>query len=134
MLKALEDQDSNVRWSATGALAQLSSVEVIPELLKALEHQDSDVRGSAAEALEQLGSVEAIPGLLKALEDQDSNIRGSAINALGKISNSKPLAELWRVQFNSSNTPIFYGAIAVIQNRCKFYNHEIARTVLNLDS
>jgi HEAT repeats len=86
------------------------------------------VRRSAAEALGQLSTVEAIPGLLKAIEHQDSFVRGSAAEALGKIGNSKPLAELWKRQFISSETYL-YSAISAIQNRCQYYNHEIAHNL-----
>jgi HEAT repeat protein len=125
LLKALKDQDSDVRWSAAEALGQLGFIEAMPGLLKALEDQDSDVRRRAAYALGQLGSVAAMPGLLKALEEQDSFVREGAVEALGQLGNSKLLAELWKQQFISSETDL-YSVISTIQNRCKYYNHEIA--------
>ncbi|MBD2120179.1 HEAT repeat domain-containing protein [Trichocoleus sp. FACHB-262] len=124
LLKALEDQDSDVRRRAAEALGRIGGVEAISGLLS-YEDQDSDVRRRAAEALGKIGGAEAIPGLLKALEDQDSDVRRRAAEALGELSTSSSLTELWRQQLNSSNTDV-YQAIAAIQNRCKFYNHEIA--------
>jgi len=94
LLKALEDQDSSVRWSAAKALGNLGSVEAIPGLLKALENKVPCVRWNAVYALGMIGNVEAIPGLLKALEDQDSGVRESAVNALGMIGNVEAIPEV----------------------------------------
>ena len=94
LLKALEDSDWNVRWSAADALGKLGLEAAIPGLLQALQVlADSDwdtdaaweVRERAAEALENLGSEAAVPGLLKALEHSDSDVRRRAAEALGNL-------------------------------------------------
>ncbi len=85
LLKALRDEDADVRWQAAEALGQLGSEAAIPRLLIALEHEDAYIRRQAAPVLGQLGSEAAIPGLLIALEDEDAYVRWRAAKALGQL-------------------------------------------------
>ncbi|MDX2228821.1 MAG: HEAT repeat domain-containing protein [Leptolyngbyaceae cyanobacterium bins.349] len=130
LLNALKDPESFVRSSAAKALGELGSDKAIDGLLNALEDSNDSVRSSAAYALGELGNDKAIDGLLNALKDpdsyfrRDSYVRWRAADAIAKIGNPEPLAALWRQQFTSSETYI-YSAISAIQNRCKYYNHEI---------
>ncbi|MBD1888832.1 HEAT repeat domain-containing protein [Coleofasciculus sp. FACHB-SPT9] len=94
LVKALNYEDSDVRWSAADALGKIGSDAAIPELLKALNDENSDVRWSAANALGNIGSDAAIKELLKALNDEDSDVRWSAAYALGKIDSDAAIKEL----------------------------------------
>ena len=51
LLKALEDENRNVRVMAAAALGQLQGEAAVPVLLKALEDKNRNVRVRAVEAL-----------------------------------------------------------------------------------
>ena len=85
LIKALEEENSNVRSSAASALGKIGSEAAIPGLVQAIEDADSAVCLSAASALGKIGSEAAIPGLIKALKHADSAVRWRAAETLGKI-------------------------------------------------
>nr|WP_228014693.1 HEAT repeat domain-containing protein [Fortiea sp. LEGE XX443] len=85
LLKLLEDENSDVRSSATDALGEIKSETAIPGLLKLLEHGNSDVRRNVADTLGEIKSKTAIPGLIQLLKDENSFVRYSAASALGAI-------------------------------------------------
>ncbi|MBF2017603.1 MAG: HEAT repeat domain-containing protein, partial [Rivularia sp. T60_A2020_040] len=88
LIKLLEHEDLDVRWSAADALVKIESEAAIPGLISLLEHEDSDVRSRAASALGEIKSSAAIPGLISLLEDEDSSVRSRAASALGEIKSS----------------------------------------------
>jgi HEAT repeat protein len=94
LVKALNDEDSYVRWRAADALGKIGSDAAINELVKALNDEDSYVRWRAADALGKIGSDAAINELVKALNDEDSYVRWRAADALGKIGSDAAINEL----------------------------------------
>ncbi|KAB8321329.1 HEAT repeat domain-containing protein [Tolypothrix campylonemoides VB511288] len=66
--------------------------------------------------------TQAVPALILAL-NHDSSVRRSAADALGKIGNSEILSRMWELRL----TRVYdtKDVILKIQERCKFYNHEI---------
>ncbi|MGB3404219.1 MAG: HEAT repeat domain-containing protein, partial [Microcoleaceae cyanobacterium] len=85
LIAALEDEDSDVRWSAARALGEIGSEVAVEPLIAALEHEDIFVRRSAATALGEIGSEVAVEPLIAALEHEDIFVRRSAATALGEI-------------------------------------------------
>jgi HEAT repeat protein len=122
LIQALNDQDSSVRSSAASALGQIGDSQVVQALIQALNDQDSSVRSSAASALGEIKDSQVVQALIQALNDQDSSVRGSAADALGQIGDSEILSRMWELRTGLHYT--LY-AISEIQERCKFYNHEI---------
>jgi HEAT repeat protein len=107
LLKAIEDSDEYVRWSAADALGKLGSDAAIPELLKAIEHSNSGVRRRAAYALGNLGSEAAIPALLKAIEDSNSDVRSRAADALGNLGSEAAIPGLLKaIEHSNENLRI----------------------------
>ncbi len=94
IIKALEDEVSDVRQSAADFLGEIGSEAAITSLIKALEDEVSSVRQSAANALGKIGSEAAISSLIKALEDEVSGVRQSAVNALGEIGSEAAISSL----------------------------------------
>ncbi|MEH2077195.1 MAG: HEAT repeat domain-containing protein, partial [Nostoc sp.] len=127
---ALQDENSSVRWSAALALGKIANQEALSALIKALQDEDSIVRCSAALALGKIGNQEAVSALIKALQHEDSSVRRCAAEALVEIADSEILHYMWELQLK---TPSWdkSDAISKIQERCKFYNHEIFYSVLN---
>ncbi|NMG11397.1 HEAT repeat domain-containing protein, partial [Brasilonema sp. UFV-L1] len=88
----------------------------------ALNHQDSHVRRRAADAL-GIKDTQVVQALIQALNHQDSHVRRRAADALGEIGDSEILSRLWELRL----TGVDYAenVISKIQERYKFYNHEI---------
>lgn len=97
LLKALEDEDNAIRFTAVEALGQLSKVSplVVQKLLNLLEHKEFDVRSSAATAFKHLKSVssEVEKQILNLLKHKEADIRYSAVMALGHLVNPSPAVE-----------------------------------------
>ncbi|MBN3927041.1 MAG: HEAT repeat domain-containing protein [Nostoc sp. NMS4] len=130
LIKTLQDEDSIVCFNAAIALGKIGNQEVIPALIKTLKSEDSLVRCSAAIALGEIGNQEVIPALIKALQDENSVVRKSTAIALGKIAGSEVLCQMWELQLKTPSSDKS-DAISKIQERCKFYNHEVCYSVLN---
>lgn len=77
----VKDNDSNIRWQATGALGKMGSAAV-PGLCAALRDDDWKVRRSAAEALWSMHEPTAVPSLAEALVDKNDVVRQAAAGAL----------------------------------------------------
>lgn len=94
LVRALEDENSDMRKRTVEVLGKLGSQDAIPGLLSVLEDENSWVRSNAVEALGKLGSEAAIPSLLQALKDKNSDVRIRAAEALGKLSSQKAIPGL----------------------------------------
>jgi HEAT repeat protein/energy-coupling factor transporter ATP-binding protein EcfA2 len=92
LIRALRDQDSEVRQRAVWALVQLRELAVEP-LISALQDKDSWVRQKAVEALERIGEP-AVKPLIGALQDKDSRVRRRAAEALEKIGDARAVGSL----------------------------------------
>ncbi|MBM0740936.1 HEAT repeat domain-containing protein [Phormidium sp. CLA17] len=127
LLKALGDEDYRVRNATTKTLVEISSEMAIFGLLTVLRHTDYYVRLNAVSALCQIGSDLAVPGLIDLLNDLDfTDIHEKTVEALENIGNPQALLTLWQYY---KNIHFWYVAksINTIQNRCGFYNYEIAQ-------
>jgi HEAT repeat protein len=82
-LKALRDENGDVRKSAAEALGKIGDKRAIEPLIKALGDENGDVRESAAEVLGKIGDKRAVEPLLKALEDENEySVVATATNAI----------------------------------------------------
>ena len=102
-----------------------ASVEkAVDSLIKVLNNEeDDDVRLSVVNAIGQIGSQTGIDALTNVLNDEDYGIRNSAEDALKNKAGSDKIGQMWRLLQNDiSDTK---NIIVNIQNRCKFYNHDI---------
>ncbi|MCM0588960.1 MAG: HEAT repeat domain-containing protein [Gloeotrichia echinulata DEX184] len=125
-INALQYGDSNVRSRAAEALGRIGNKRAVDALIKALQDADSDVRRSAAEALGKIGNEGAVHELINALQDADVFVCMSAESALKKIAEAKNLAQIWKLLLNGITDN--HNIILNIQERCKFYNYDIAQT------
>lgn len=94
LLKALEDQDSDVRGSTAKALGQLGSVEAIPALIRTLYHSDGTLRRIATEALGKTGGEKAAIALMQVAQTRGVDLRQFAIKALERIAVEDSLTSL----------------------------------------
>ncbi|MDD1673229.1 MAG: HEAT repeat domain-containing protein [Methanomicrobiales archaeon] len=82
LIRALEHQNTEVRYQAAKALGTLHDPSSVNRLAKALRDPDCGVRWKAAEALGKIGDP-AVPFLIDALQDPTADIRWRAALALG---------------------------------------------------
>lgn len=67
--------------------------------------------------------------LEQALNDSDSRVRYSAAETLGKIGSPRLLAQLRQMLYTTTDNyelSTILNAIASIQERCGYYNHDVA--------
>jgi HEAT repeat protein len=82
LLKALTDEDRQVRWRAAEALAKQPDARAIPLLLATLDDEYLAVRCRAIEALGKTGDERVIEPLLKQLASKEKQVRIAAATAL----------------------------------------------------
>jgi len=112
-----------VRSSIAKALGEIKETQAVQALIVALNDEDYDVRRSAADALGKIKDTQAVPALIIALNDENSDVHWSAANALGEIGDYEILPHLWQLRLTGVDHA--KNAISKIQERYKFYNHEI---------
>lgn len=87
---ALHDEDEEVRWKATVALAARKET-ALEFLVQSLSFGRIEARRCAAWALQQFQSPAAIPSLVRAIGSEDEVLRWKAAIALEKFSNAAVL-------------------------------------------
>ncbi|MBD2207496.1 HEAT repeat domain-containing protein [Calothrix sp. FACHB-1219] len=123
LIHALNDQDFYVRGNAALALGEIKDSQAVAALIQALNDQNSNVRRNAALALGEIKDSQAVAALTQALNDQNSNVRINAASALGEIYSSEILPQMWKLRL--AGVDYAKNVISKIQERYKFYNHEI---------
>ena len=93
-IKALSDDDFDVRRHAAEALGKLGDKRAVDPLINALSDDDFWVRLSAAEALGRLGDTRAVDPLIKMLSDDYSGVRRDAAEALGLLADKRAVDPL----------------------------------------
>ncbi len=84
LVRALGDVDYSVRYSASGALAQIGE-PALPSLLEISGNGTGEGRLMAIRAVGAVGSRKALRPLVRALEDPDWTVRAFAASAIGAI-------------------------------------------------
>jgi len=125
LLKALQDDDKDVRFTAASSLGQLGqgNDSVIAALLKALQDKKESVRrAAAASSLGQLGqgNDSVIAALLKALQDDDKDVRRAAAESLGQLkieeeTQLRPVLIALNHRLHDSNNLVRYKAFASLR-------------------
>ncbi|MCZ7546787.1 MAG: HEAT repeat domain-containing protein [Anaerolineae bacterium] len=88
IIEALDDDNPEVRYEATGALVSISpDAKIVPHLVDALHDPAPDVRRMGAMGLVELGgdAVDAVPALIDALGDDDQDVSRLSFEALAAI-------------------------------------------------
>ncbi|WP_414621697.1 HEAT repeat domain-containing protein [Calothrix sp. CCY 0018] len=117
-----------VRAAIINALEEIGSDKAIQTFDKALSDENFGVRNVAVNGLLKIGSESVVNTLVKALKDEESYIRESAVEALGMLGYGKAISELHNILLNEHEYSVFWRvaeALKLIQERYKFYNHEI---------
>jgi HEAT repeat protein len=94
LIAALQDEDIDLRMSATFSLGRTGSDKAVDALIAALQDEDSDLRGAAAYSLGRTGSDKAVDPLIAALQDENRDLGFTAVKALGQIGSDKSVDTL----------------------------------------
>lgn len=93
-LKALCDNDDQVREAAASALGALGDPQAVVPLIEALEDSALLVRGAAAGALGALGDARAFEPLVRALGDSHRWVHEAAVKALVALKDGRTVGLL----------------------------------------
>jgi len=121
VIRALTDQDAEVRSAAAWALSQMAAPATVPALEKSLADSNPRVRTLSAIALGSLGpkAAAAIPALISALSDPEAYVRAPAADALGSIGPSAKTAVqalVDRLQVRDEQTYVLRSMAAALGN------------------
>ncbi len=97
LIRALGDEDEDVRFVAAAALGTLGDARAVEPLIAVLKDERASGRVTAAFALAKLGNPRGIEFLMEALKDEDKDLRRTSAWALGELGDARaiePLAEL----------------------------------------
>ena len=120
LLQMINDDEEDVRVSASTSLAWLRAREAVPELTKLLEEDRSRwVRRRAAQALGQIGDTSAIPDLMRHVRDTDVYLAENAILSLGWLRAEEAIPELSEiVKEGKDSSPTFNWRQMVMPGAC----------------
>jgi|GEM_PF-2553950 len=117
-----------VRMAIIAALEEIGSERGIPTLRDALMNEENfSLRNGAVNALFKIGSDAVVPILIAALNDEECYVRENVVEVLGKVANEQAISAL-KISLYDPEYGVFWRiaeALNKIQERCKFYNHEI---------
>ena len=102
LIKALQDDDWNIRFGAKLALVEIGEPSV-RSLIEALKKKDSRVQANAADALGKINDAKAVDPLIQALRDESRKVRFNAAIALGEIKDNRAVDPLIQALKDSSD-------------------------------
>ncbi len=85
LIKALKNDNWQVRWHAAEALGGIGDENAVDSLAKSLDDENPLVKKTAATSLGNIGNVNAVKFLKKALNDDDVEVQDAVLAALDKI-------------------------------------------------
>ncbi len=85
VLRALHNNDEEIREEAVRALGELCDPRAVEPLIDSLSDENRYIRREAAKSLGRIGDERAIPALINALKDEDRYGREGAAEGLGEM-------------------------------------------------
>jgi len=82
LMKALRNEDADVRERAAKKLGDLGDERAVASLIPLLKDEEWLVRSAAVISLGKIGNSEVVDHLVSSLEDKDEDVRKSAVEAL----------------------------------------------------
>ncbi|MGI5992664.1 MAG: HEAT repeat domain-containing protein [Methanosarcina sp.] len=106
LIKALKDDNPQVRSLAALALGRIGDQKAVDSLIEVLDDPSPEVRMSAAFSLGSLGAAEAVEPLIELLKDENENVVLSAVSSLGELRDPRavePICEVLNGILNGNN-------------------------------
>ena len=127
----LNDEDEWVRAYACQALGVIGDKSDVASILAALQDPIPTVRRGAIRALREMriDTKEVAEKFSSLLTDVDIYVRQDASSAFREVASPKHLNNLFELQQSTGEIHLF-STITAIQDRCKYYNYDIAQTPL----
>jgi HEAT repeat protein len=91
LVNALKGEEGNKKRYATFALKNIGDDDVVEHLIEALDDDDWSVRKTSAKSLGEMESKEAVEPLIEALKDEDWGVRVAVAKALGDIGDERAI-------------------------------------------
>jgi predicted NACHT family NTPase len=113
----LDDEDLDAYWYPLNVLGEIDYE------FKAAFDTVISACWSPLNVLEEMGYKVAIDTLIAALKDENLSVRNSAAYVLGNVASDVNISQMYNLLLNGVDAT--NNIILKIQNRCKFYNHEI---------
>jgi HEAT repeat protein len=115
-LKALSDEDTNVRYHAIEALGKLKAMDAVDALVEIAESRDFFLSYAAIEALAKIGDARVAPKMAPFLEDEF--LQGPAITLLGQLGDDSAVGPLTALlNTPSAPTEFIANALAALRDR-----------------
>ncbi len=93
LIAAMDSDNAMVRSNVYSAIKQMDLIAVDP-LIDALNNPSSNVRAGAAKMLAAINSARVVSPLIAAFDDGDPEVRRAVAEALGEIGGPEPVAVL----------------------------------------
>jgi len=94
LIRALRDEDREVRLAATATLGRLGDLRAVDPLIGVLKDEDGAVRLTAVLGLRSLQDPRRVEPLITALKDDDSQVRSCAATVLGVLGDPRAVDPL----------------------------------------
>jgi len=103
LIKALDDDDPNLRASAASALGEIRDIRALEPLTEALGDGNLTVSCCAAFALGMIGDSYAVKPLIQLLNRPNLEVQQASLWALGEIKSARAMKTL--IELNKNNNP-----------------------------
>jgi HEAT repeat protein len=113
LLKALKDEDTDVRRETVESLGLVGSSQAVQPLLPFLKDKDDATRRATIEALGRIGQPSAVDALAEMATDKSAKTRKAVVVALEKIGSDKVLPPL-KILLKDSDPELRIAAAIVV--------------------
>ncbi|HET7159194.1 MAG TPA: HEAT repeat domain-containing protein, partial [Burkholderiales bacterium] len=116
LIKALKDDNANVRYHAIEALGKLKAVDAVDQLADIAESKDFFLAFPALDSLAKIGDARVAPRIVPLLEDE--LLRDPAVNLLGQLGDEAAVAPLTSLlNTTTASADLIAGALAALSDR-----------------
>jgi len=113
VVRAVKDNNSNVRRIAVSILGRIHNAQVVAPLISALNDEDADVRKAATVALDRQKSPTSMEALVESLNAKKPEAREQALLALAEFKNER-LLKNFNKMLDDSNVDVRIAAVIAI--------------------
>jgi HEAT repeat protein len=101
LMEAMDDQNWEVRWAVTEALAWIGDPAAVSALIKHLDDKNWTVRVALIRALLEIGDKQSASYVVPYLKDENANVREAAAETLGVLQYANAVGELMKALSDS---------------------------------
>jgi len=122
LMKAVNDSQADVRYSAMRALGALGDPRATVALTEQLNYyKKGEGAWSALEALARIGSGASVPQFRERLQDKDPYIRRAAVEGVGRAGDAQSVDALERIATTDESATVRLAAVFALQKLGRNY-------------